>query len=160
MVVWTYSSSFIICKIWVQFYITRISSNKERFWTRVSHGMILGSNNEKMSKSKGNVINPDDIIEEFGADALRVYEMFIGDYQQDAAWNTDSLKGCSRFLERIERLGAKLNNEKGYTNEIIVNKKIKKVESDLLSLKYNTAVSTLMIMLNEYEKYKRLLEKT
>ena len=150
----------LYARFWVQFlYNIGLVPNKEMIWTRVSHGMILGSNNEKMSKSKGNVINPDDIVNEFGADALRVYEMFIGDYQQDAAWSIDSLKGCKRFLDRIERIGAKINNNSGYTNEILVNKTIQKVESDLLSLKYNTAVSSLMIMLNEYEKYEQGITK-
>ena len=79
--------------------------------------------------------------------------MFIGDYQQDAAWSTDSLRGCKRFLDRVYKLGEKLNESEGYTNEIISNKTIKKVTNDLLNQKYNTAVSALMIMLNEYEKY-------
>ena len=121
-------------------------------WTRVSHGMVLGSDNQKMSKSKGNVINPDDIINEYGADTLRMYEMFMGDYQMDAPWNTDSLKGCSRFIDRIIKIGEKLNNKNGYTDEILANKTISKIEYDLTHLKYNTAVSSLMIMLNEYDK--------
>ena len=150
----------LYARFWVQFlYNIGLVPNKEMIWTRVSHGMILGSNNEKMSKSKGNVINPDDVVNEFGADALRVYEMFIGDYQQDASWSTDSLKGCKRFLDRIEKLGTKLNDKDGYTNEILVNKTIKKVENDLLTLKYNTAVSTLMIMVNEYEQYEQGVTK-
>ena len=122
-------------------------------WTRVSHGMILGSDNQKMSKSKGNVINPDDIVNEYGADTLRLYEMFMGDYQMDAPWNVDSLRGCSRFIDRIVKIGEKLNERLGYTNEILANKTIAKVEYDLTHLKYNTAVSSLMIMLNEYEKF-------
>jgi len=150
----------LYARFWVQFlYNIGLVPNKEMIWTRVSHGMILGSNNEKMSKSKGNVINPDDVVNEFGADTLRVYEMFIGDYQQDAAWSTDSLKGCKRFLDRVEKLGTKLNENPGYTNEILVNKTIKKVESDLLSLKYNTAVSALMIMVNEFEQYENGVTK-
>lgn len=120
---------------------------------RVSHGMILGDNNEKMSKSKGNVINPDDIVREYGADTLRIYEMFIGDYQQDASWSTDSLKGCKRFIERIQKIGDKLNDQNGYTNEVLAHKTIKKVSNDLVNLKYNTAVSSLMILLNEYEDF-------
>ena len=127
--------------------------------TRVSHGMILGSDNQKMSKSKGNVINPDDIVAEYGADTLRLYEMFMGDYQMDAPWNIDSLKGCSRFIDRIVKIGEKLNDKSGYTNEVLANKTIAKVEYDLTHLKYNTAVSSLMIMLNEYEKFESGITK-
>ena len=144
----------LYARFWVQFlYNIGLVPNKEMIWTRVSHGMILGANNEKMSKSKGNVVNPDDIVKEYGADTLRVYEMFIGDYREDAPWNTDSLKGCDRFLKRVERIGEKLNNKEGYTDPVLVNKTIKKVTEDDLSMKYNTAISALMIMLNEYEKY-------
>ena len=145
----------LYARFWVQFlYNIGLVPNKEMIWTRVSHGMILGSNGEKMSKSKGNVINPDDIVNEFGADTLRVYEMFIGDYQQDASWSTDSLKGCSKFIDRIIKLGEKLNgsNEFSKDTEILMNQTIKKVTDDLENIKYNTAVSALMILLNELEK--------
>ena len=145
----------LYARFWVQFlYNIGLVPNKEMIDIRVSHGMILGENNEKMSKSKGNVINPDDIVAEYGADTLRVYEMFMGDYQQDVAWSVDSLKGCHRFINRIIKIGTKLNDKKGYQNEVLANKTIKKVSEDLLSLKYNTAVAALMIMLNEYESYK------
>ena len=144
----------LYARFWVQFlYNIGLVPKKEMIWTRVSHGMILGANGEKMSKSKGNVVNPDDIVNAYGADTLRVYEMFIGDYTQDAPWNTDSLKGCDRFLRRVERLGEKLNDKDGYTDEVLVHKTIKKVTEDNSNLKYNTAISQLMIMLNEYEKY-------
>lgn len=144
----------LYARFWVQFlYNIGLVPNKEMIWTRVSHGMILGTDNQKMSKSKGNVINPDEIVNEYGADTLRVYEMFIGDYREDAPWNTDSLKGCDRFLRRVERIGEKLNDKEGYTNAALVNKTIKKVTEDNLSIKYNTAISALMIMLNEYEKF-------
>ena len=144
----------LYARFWVQFlYNIGLVPNKEMIWTRVSHGMVLGSDNQKMSKSKGNVINPDDIVNEFGADTLRMYEMFMGDYQMDAPWNTDSLRGCSRFIDRVAKIGDKLNDKSGYTNEVLANKTIKKVEYDLTHLKYNTAVSSLMIMLNEYEKF-------
>lgn len=144
----------LYARFWVQMlYNFGLVPNKEMIDIRVSHGMILGSNGEKMSKSKGNVINPDDIVSEFGADTLRVYELFIGDYQQDASWSTDSLRGCKRFLDRIERIGEKLNEKSGYTDEVLAHKTIKKVSNDLVTLKYNTAVSSLMIMLNEYEKF-------
>ena len=147
----------LYARFWVQFlYNIGLVPNKEMIWTRVSHGMILGANNEKMSKSKGNVVNPDEIVNEYGADVLRLYEMFIGDYTQDAPWNTDSLKGCDRFINRIERLGEKLNDKEGYTNPVLVHKTIKKVTEDNLSMKYNTAVAALMIMVNEYEKFESI----
>ncbi|MBP3840911.1 MAG: leucine--tRNA ligase [Bacilli bacterium] len=126
--------------------------NREMIDTRVSHGMILGPDGLKMSKSKGNVINPDDIVNEYGADTLRVYEMFIGDYQQDAAWSVDSLRGCKRFIDRIIKLKDRISDSDKYTNEVLANKTIKKVENDILTLKFNTAISALMIMVNEYEK--------
>ena len=144
----------LYARFWVQFlYNIGLVPNKEMIDVRVSHGMVLGSDNQKMSKSKGNVINPDDIVNEYGADTLRVYEMFMGDYQQDAPWSVESLKGCKRFIDRIIRLGEKLNNATGFTNEVLKNKTIKKIGEDLTTLKYNTAVAALMIMLNEYEKY-------
>ena len=123
-------------------------------WTRVSHGMVLGSDNQKMSKSKGNVINPDDIVSDYGADVLRVYEMFMGDYTQDAPWSTDSLKGCKRFIDRVYRLKNKLNDNEGYTSklEVIQNKTIKGVTYDLERMGYNTYISKLMILTNAYEE--------
>lgn len=144
----------LYARFWVQFlYNIGLAPSKEMIWTRVSHGMILGSNNEKMSKSKGNVVNPDDIVNAYGADTLRVYEMFIGDYTQDVSWNEDSLKGCRKFLDRVIKIGNSINDKAGYSDDVLVNKTIKKVTNDIFSLKYNTAVSALMIMLNEYEKY-------
>ena len=143
----------LYARFWVQFlYNIGLVPNKEMIWTRVSHGMILGPDGLKMSKSKGNVINPDDIVKEYGADTLRVYEMFIGDYQQDAAWSEDSLRGCRKFIDRIVRMKDIITDSNKYTNEVLANKTIKKVENDILSLKYNTAISSLMIMLNEYDK--------
>ena len=150
----------LYARFWIQFlYNIGLVPNKEMIWTRVSHGMVLGSDNQKMSKSKGNVINPDDIVNEYGADTLRMYEMFMGDYQMDAPWNIDSLKGCSRFIDRIIKIGEKLNDKSGYTDEILANKAIAKVEYDLTHLKYNTAVSSLMIMLNEYDKFENGITK-
>ena len=130
-------------------------------WTRVSHGMVLGANNEKMSKSKGNVINPDDIVDEYGADTLRLYEMFMGDYEQDVPWSTDSLKGCKRFIDKIIRLKEKVVNENNYSKdlEIIINKTIKKVEHDILNMSYNTAVSSLMILANNYDDKDKITKK-
>ena len=147
----------LYARFWVQMlYNFGLVPNKEMIDVRVSHGMILGANGEKMSKSKGNVINPDNVVNEVGADALRVYEMFIGDYQQDASWSTDSLKGCKRFLEKVYKLGAKLNEETTSANEMIIHKTIKKVTEDLSNLKFNTAVSSLMILTNELDKQERI----
>ena len=145
----------LYARFWVQFlYNIGLVPSKEMIWTRVSHGMVLGSDNQKMSKSKGNVINPDDIVKEYGADVLRTYEMFMGDYQQDAPWNTDSLRGCKRFLDRVYRLSEKLNDKEGYTKELesIQNKTIKGIEYDIEKMGYNTYVSKLMILSNEYDK--------
>ena len=144
----------LYARFWVQFlYNIGLVPNKEMIWTRVSHGMVLGADGVKMSKSKGNVINPDDIVNEFGADTLRTYEMFMGDYQMDAPWSTDSLKGCKRFIDKVARLIDKVNDAEGYTKEleVIQNKSIKKVEYDLTHMGYNTAISTLMILTNEYD---------
>ena len=142
----------LYARFWNQFlYNIGLVPNKEPFDKRTLHGMILGPDGEKMSKSKGNVINPHSIVEEYGADALRVYEMFIGDYEKDAAWSTNGLKGCKRFLDRVWKIGEKLNDQQGYTNEVLVNKTIKKVSEDIENTKYNTAVSALMILLNNYE---------
>ncbi len=126
----------------------------EPFLKRISHGMILGPNGDKMSKSKGNVVNPNDMVREYGADALRTYEMFIGDYAKDAAWNESGLKGCFKFLNRVWNLQEKVNEENKTTPslESCIHKTIKKVTEDIENLDYNTAVSALMILLNEYEK--------
>lgn len=143
----------LYARFWVQMlYNYGLVPRKEMIWTRITHGMVLGSNNEKMSKSKGNVINPDDIVKEYGADTLRTYEMFMGDYTQDAPWSTETMVGCNRFLNKIIRLGSSLNDKDGYTDEVLVNKTVKKVTEDIENLKYNTAISALMTMLNQYEK--------
>ena len=144
----------LYARFWVQFlYNIGLVPNKEMIWTRVSHGMVLGSDNQKMSKSKGNVINPDDIVKEYGADTLRVYEMFMGDYQMDAPWSTDSLRGCKRFIDKVIRLKDKINDNVGFTEslEVLQNKTIKKVEYDLTHMGYNTAISSLMILANAYD---------
>ena len=143
----------LYARFWVQFlYNIGLVPNKEMIYTRVSHGMVLGTNNEKMSKSKGNVINPDDIVNEYGADTLRLYEMFMGDYEQDVPWNTDSLKGCKRFIDKVIKLKDKLNEINGFTPSLekIQNQTIKKVTYDLDNMAYNTAVSSLMILTNAY----------
>lgn len=144
----------LYARFWVQMlYKQGLVPHKEMIWTRVSHGMILGPDGQKMSKSKGNVINPDDIVNEYGADVLRVYEMFMGDYQMDAAWSTDSLRGCKRFLDKIIRIMDKVNDNDGFTEslEVLQNKTIKKIEYDLTHMGYNTAISSLMILANAYD---------
>ena len=141
----------LYARFWVQFlYNIGLVPNKEMIYKRVSHGMVLGSNNEKMSKSKGNVINPDDIVNEFGADTLRLYEMFMGDYKEDVPWSTESLKGCKRFIDKVIRLKDTLNDNEGFTKDLekIQNQTIKKVTYDLDNMAYNTAVSSLMILTN------------
>ena len=108
-----------------------------------------------MSKSKGNVINPDDMVSEYGADSLRVYEMFIGDYTKDASWSENGLKGCFKFLNRVWNLQDKLNNDSGFSSNLenIIHKTIKKVTNDINNMSYNTAISSLMILLNEMDKF-------
>ena len=145
----------LYARFWVQFlYNIGLVPKKEMIWTRVSHGMVLGSDNQKMSKSKGNVINPDDIVSDYGADVLRLYEMFMGDYTQDAPWSTTSLRGCKRFIDRVYRLKEKLNDKDGYTKELeaIQNKTIKGVTYDMERMGYNTYISKLMILTNSYEE--------
>ena len=152
----------LYARFWVQFlYNIGLVPNKEMIWTRISHGMILGDNNEKMSKSRGNVVNPDDMVKAYGADALRVYEMFIGDYEKDAAWSENGLKGCKRFIDKIYRLKDKVNNSDLYTEslEILINKTIKKVTEDIDTMNYNTAVSALMILANAYDKLDTISRK-
>ncbi len=145
----------LYARFWVQMlYKLGLVPNSEMIWTRVSHGMILGSDNQKMSKSKGNVINPYDIVNEYGADTLRVYEMFMGDYTQDAPWSTDSLKGCKRFIDKVIRLKDKVVDGDEFTKDLepIIHKSIKKVENDLMSLGFNTAISQLMILSNAFDE--------
>ena len=149
----------LYARFWVQFlYNIGLVPNKEMIYKRVSHGMVLGSNNEKMSKSKGNVINPDDIVNEFGADTLRIYEMFMGDYKEDVPWSTESLKGCKRFIDKVIRLKDTLNDNVGFTKDLekIQNQTIKKVTYDLDNMAYNTAVSSLMILTNAYQDAKSI----
>jgi leucyl-tRNA synthetase len=116
--------------------------------------MILGSNGEKMSKSRGNVVNPDDIVREYGADTLRTYEMFIGAFDLSAAWSEDGVKGCRRFLERVWKLQDILTQEEGYSQDLEtkMHQTIKKVSGDYESLKYNTAIAAMMSLINEFYK--------
>lgn len=127
---------------------------KEPYRKRTSHGMILGSNGEKMSKSRGNVVNPDDIIRDYGADTLRTYEMFIGAFELSASWSEDGVKGCRRFLDRVWKLQDIMTEEEGYSKdlEVKLHQTIKKVSNDFESLKYNTAIAAMMALINEFYK--------
>ena len=126
----------------------------EPYQKRTSHGMILGSNGEKMSKSRGNVVNPDDIVRDYGADTLRTYEMFIGAFDLSAAWSEDGVKGCRRFLERVWKLQDMVTEEDGYSADLEtkMHQTIKKVSGDFESLKYNTAIAAMMALINEFYK--------
>ena len=128
---------------------------KEPYAKRTSHGMILGENGEKMSKSRGNVVNPDDVIDKYGADTMRLYEMFIGDFEKSAPWNTESIKGCKRFVDRFWGLQDLVVDGDGYSAELEVafNKMIKKVGEDIDNLKANTAIAAMMGVINNiYDK--------
>ena len=129
---------------------------KEPYQKRTSHGMILGTNGEKMSKSKGNVINPDDIVTEFGADTFRVYEMFMGPFDQTAPWSMESIRGCGKFLDRVWNLQEILVDGDEYSkeHEKMMHKAIKKVSSDIEEMKFNTSVAEFMKMTNEFYKDK------
>ncbi|MBR4174413.1 MAG: leucine--tRNA ligase [Lachnospiraceae bacterium] len=126
----------------------------EPYQRRTSHGMILGSNGEKMSKSRGNVVNPDDIVNEFGADTLRTYEMFIGAFELSASWQEEGVKGCRRFLERVWKLQTLLTDGDTYSDDLTatIHKTIKKVSDDYESLKFNTAIAAMMSLVNEFYK--------
>ena len=126
----------------------------EPYQKRTSHGMILGSNGEKMSKSRGNVVNPDDIVREYGADTLRTYEMFIGAFDLSASWSEDGVKGCRRFLDRVWKLQDLLTDGEEYSRELEtkMHQTIKKVGSDFENLKYNTAIAAMMSLINEFYK--------
>ena len=139
-------------RFWHKFlYDIGVVSCKEPYAKRTSHGMILGENGEKMSKSRGNVVNPDDVIAQYGADTLRMYEMFIGDFEKTAPWNTSSIKGVKRFLERVAALTDIMTPEEGYSPELegSFHKLIRKVSEDIESLKCNTAIAAMMSVLNE-----------
>lgn len=126
----------------------------EPYRKRTSHGMILGENGEKMSKSRGNVVNPDDIVREYGADTLRTYEMFIGAFDLSASWSEDGVKGCRRFLDRVWKLQDIMTDEEGYSADLTVkmHQTIKKVSNDFENLKYNTAIAAMMALLNDFTK--------
>ncbi len=142
-------------RFWHKFlYDEKVVPCPEPYQKRTSHGMILGSNGEKMSKSRGNVVNPDDIVRDYGADTLRTYEMFIGAFELSAAWSEDGVKGCRRFLERVWKLQDILVEGDGYSKELEtkMHQTIKKVSNDFESLKYNTAIAAMMALINEFYK--------
>ena len=139
-------------RFWYKFlYDIGVVPTKEPYKKRTSHGMILGENGEKMSKSRGNVVNPDDIVEEMGADAFRLYEMFMGAFDQPIPWSTQGARGCRRFLDRIWRMQDMLNDFDGIRPEMkaLVHGTIKKVSEDYEAMKYNTAIAAMMTMVNE-----------
>jgi len=143
----------IYSRFWHRFlYDLGVVNTKEPYQRRTTIGLVLGSDGQKMSKSKGNTINPDDVIDEYGADTLRCYVLFMGDYGAEAPWNDQGVKGISRFLDRITRLSDKVVDGDNYTKkyETTINKAIKKVSDDIDNLKYNTAISELMKLVNEY----------
>ena len=146
-------------RFWHKFlYDIGVVPTKEPYMKRTSHGMILGANGEKMSKSKGNVINPDDIVRDFGADTFRVYEMFMGPFDQTAPWSMESIRGCGKFLERVWNMQEFLVDGNTYSidYEKMMHKAIKKVTDDIEKMKFNTSVATFMSMINEFYRLKRI----
>ncbi len=142
-------------RFWHKFlYDEKVVPCPEPYLKRTSHGMILGSNGEKMSKSRGNVVNPDDIVRDYGADTLRTYEMFIGAFELSASWSEDGVKGCRRFLERVWKLQDILTEETGFSKDLEtkMHQTIKKVSNDFENLKYNTAIAAMMALINEFYK--------
>ena len=144
----------IYSRFWHRFlYDIGAVNTKEPYQRRTTIGFILGSDGQKMSKSKGNTVNPDDVIDAYGADVLRCYTLFMGDYGAEAPWNDQGVKGISRFLDRVYRLIDRVDSKTdSYSTkfESIINKTIKKVTEDIDSMKYNTAISELMKLVNEY----------
>ena len=142
-------------RFWHKFlFDEKVVPTSEPYQKRTSHGMILGSNGEKMSKSRGNVVNPDDIVNEYGADTLRTYEMFIGAFDLSASWSEQGVKGCRRFLDRVWKLQDIVTSEEGYSKdmETKMHQTIKKVSNDFENLKYNTAIAALMTLINDFYK--------
>lgn len=149
-------------RFWHKFlYDQGLVSTPEPYKKRTSHGMILGSNNEKMSKSRGNVINPDDIVDEFGADTLRTYEMFIGAFELSAAWSNEGVRGCRRFLERVWKLKDMLSEQTKISKELEIkmHQTIKKVSQDYEAMKFNTAIAAMMSLVNEFYKVGNITRK-
>ena len=142
-------------RFWHKFlYDQKIVPTPEPYQKRTSHGMILGENGEKMSKSRGNVVNPDDIVNDYGADTLRTYEMFIGAFDLSASWSEEGVKGCRRFLERVWKLQSMMTEDEGYSKDLEtkMHQTIKKVSNDFENLKFNTAIAAMMSLINEFYK--------
>lgn len=142
-------------RFWHKFlYDIGVVPTSEPYKKRTSHGMILGENGEKMSKSRGNVVNPDEIVDAYGADTMRLYEMFIGDFEKAAPWNSDSIKGCKRFIEKYWNLQEKVKDGNEYSpeHEALMHKTIKKVTCDIDNLKANTAIASMMTLVNEFSQ--------
>ena len=140
-------------RFWHKFlYDQGVVPTPEPYAKRTSHGMILGENGEKMSKSRGNVVNPDDVVDEYGADTLRMYEMFIGDFEKSAPWSTQGITGCRRFIERTWRLMEIVTDEEGYSKDLeaAMHRTIKKVTNDNDTMKFNTAIAALMALINQF----------
>ncbi len=149
-------------RFWHKFlYDLGVVNGPEPYAKRTSHGMILGDNNEKMSKSRGNVVNPDDIVRDFGADTLRTYEMFIGDFEKSVPWSENGVKGCKRFLDRVWRLQEIVVDGDEYSQELesSMHKTIKKVSEDFESLKFNTGIAALMALINEFNSLGKISKK-
>ena len=142
-------------RFWHKFlYDIGVVPTSEPYKKRTSHGMILGANGEKMSKSRGNVVNPDEVVNEYGADTMRTYEMFVGDFEKAAPWNPQGVKGCKRFIDRVWSLQEIVNDKDGYSPELetLIHKTIKKVTEDIDSLGFNTAIAAMMTLVNEMVK--------
>ena len=149
-------------RFWHKFlYDLGLVTTKEPYMKRTSHGMILGPNGEKMSKSRGNVVNPDEIVQEYGADTLRCYEMFIGDFEQGASWMEEGVQGCRKFLDRVWRMQELVIDEEEYSEEleVLMHQTIKKVTEDYENLKFNTAIAQLMSLSNEIRSIGKLSRK-
>ena len=145
-------------RFWHKFlYDIGVVPTKEPYMKRTSHGMILGDNNEKMSKSRGNVVNPDDIVRDFGADTLRCYEMFIGDFEKSAPWSENGVKGCRKFLDKVWRTQDLVDGDSNFEKmETLIHQTIKKVSEDYENLKFNTAIAQLMTLLNEFNNLDKI----
>ena len=142
-------------RFWHKFlYDIGVVKTPEPYKKRTSHGMILGENNEKMSKSRGNVVNPDEVVDKFGADTFRTYEMFIGAFDQATPWSENGVRGCHKFIERVWKLQDMLTDGDSYSKELENNmhKTIKKVSDDIEKMKFNTAVAALMSLVNDFYK--------
>ena len=140
-------------RFWHKFlYDIGVVPTKEPYKKRTSHGMILGEGGEKMSKSRGNVVNPNDVIAAYGADTMRTYIMFIGDFEKAAAWSDNAVKGCKRFLDRVWNLSEQATDSMEYSaaNEGCIHRTIKKVSQDIEAMKFNTAIAALMVMVNDF----------